>query len=289
MNDNRYIVLNGLFHRSTEKVLTLENRSFKYGDGLFESIYCTGNRIHYFDDHIDRIVHGMQILKMQVPTLFTASRNDLEAEISRLLVRNKLFKSARVRLTVFRSDGGLYTPVTNQVNYAIETEVLSNTNYELNEKPYKIDIYTELSKQSNFLSNLKSANALFYIMAAQYAKSNNFDDVLLINNQGKIIETISSNVFLFADNKLITPSISDGCVAGIMRKQIIRIAKADGFDVIDDKSVHAEMFLTADEVFTTNAIKGIAWIGAFRTRRYFHKISERLIKLLNIDANQNLL
>ena len=168
------------------------------------------------------------------------------------------------------------------ISYFCETEYIENDYYELNQKGLIIDLYKDLRKPVNILSNLKSSNSLVYIMAGMYAKENNMDDCILLNENNNLVEGISSNIFLIKGDKIFTPPLKDGPVAGIMRKQILKIADNYGLKISFEDSLNENNLLEADEVFFTNAIQGIRWVLAFKDRRYFNNMAKQFVDKLNL-------
>jgi len=276
---NSFILYNGEYLLRDEFGLSIKNRSFCYGDGLFETIHANGTEIQFFEDHLIRLRFGMNILKMEIPSSILSG--NIEKEIIKLLHKNKLYQGVRIRLSVFRNDGGKYTPTTNAVSYLVETEFIENALYELNLKGIALDLYTDLKKPVNLLSNLKTSNALLYVMAGLYAQEKKLDDCIIINEKGLITETISSNIFLIQGKNILTPPLTDGPVAGIMRKQVLRIADSLKYRINNDNSITEEHMLAADEVFITNSISGIKWVLAFKEKRYFNTAARQFVDKLN--------
>lgn len=190
---------------------------------------------------------------------------------------NQLKGHGRIRLEVFRNDGGLYTPQSNHVSYIIEVTPLVQHHYKLNETGLKIELYSDIKKPVSRLSNLKSSNALYYVMAGLYKREHGYGDCLVQNTDGRIAEAISSNIFLLNNNTLITPSLEEACVAGVMRETIIRMTEEKGKTVIQS-GVEVEDMLKADEIFLTDVIHGIRWVSAFRHKRYFNTFSRQLLR-----------
>ncbi|MDA3953032.1 MAG: aminotransferase class IV [Bacteroidales bacterium] len=277
---NSFILYNGSYHYIDEFGLSFKNRAFCYGDALFETIHANGTEIQFFEDHIARLKYGMKILKMEVPTIIETGF--IEKEIIKLLHKNKLYQGVRIRLSVFRNEGGKYTPTDNNISYLVETEYIDNDHYELNQKGLIIDIFKEIRKPVNVFSSLKSANALLYVMAGSYAKEKNLGDCILLNEKENIVEGISSNIFLVKGDVLSTPPLKDGPVAGIMRKQILKIADSNGLKINFEDSLNETHLLSADEVFLTNSISGIRWVLAYKDRRYFSNIAHQFIEKLNM-------
>ena len=132
MPAKKYICLNGEMFPDDSPVLLSSNRAFRYGDALFETMHAARTKVQFIQEHTERLRNGMKTLKMNIPVNYNAKFFQLETE--RLLNKNKLFLGARIRLTVFRNDGGLYTPETNGVSYLIEAAGLDNEGYALNKK-----------------------------------------------------------------------------------------------------------------------------------------------------------
>ena len=280
MFNKKQILYNGQYISGDLAEIFSVNRAFLYGDSIFETMFVSKGEIHFFEEHINRLIQGMKVLKYVVPDKFTVFKDKLKDEILQLMFKNKLFKSARVRLTVFRKAGGLYTPVSNEVDYIINATDPGSEKYVLNNTGYLIDLYDEIRKPINKFSSYKIANSLIYTLAGVYRNERKLDDCLILNEKGNIIETISSNIFLIIDNKLITPPIEEGCINGIIRHQIINFAKL--YEIIyTEQPVQPDDLLSADEVFLTNSIKGIQWVVAYKDKRYFKKMSNFFTNKLN--------
>lgn len=276
---NTFILFNGNYHRKEDFGLSYKNRAFCYGDALFETMHANGTQIQFFADHMMRLRFGMKNLGMEIP--LNIENNSLEKEIIKLFHKNKLYQGVRIRLTVFRNEGGKYTPLDNSISYLVETEYIENEQYHLNSKGFSIGLFDQIKKPVNKLSNLKSANALIYIQAGLYARQNHFDDCILINEDNRLVEGISSNLFLVKDNILLTPPLNDGPVAGIMRKQILKITDSLNFKIVNNHSCDEQDLLQADEVFLTNSISGIRWVLGYKERRYFNHTAKLLMDELN--------
>ena len=282
MNKN-FICINGKYKIKDEYIFTISNRAFQYGDAIFETMFAAHNQVRFFSKHIERLIKSMRILKMKVPERFISNIDSLHKEITKLLNKNMFYKGARVRLTVFRNSTGLYTPQSNEIEYVIEASRLENTIYELNSKGLKIDIYDEILKPKYILSNLKTTNNLLYILAGISKKERFLDEILILNTENNIIESLSSNIFYVKNDIIYTPSIDEGCLNGIMRKNIIKIATENNIKIVIS-NITKEDILNANEVFLTNAISGNKWVSAFRTKRYYNKMSKKIIAELN-NAN----
>jgi branched-subunit amino acid aminotransferase/4-amino-4-deoxychorismate lyase len=275
----QFVNHNGEILPDTTPLFTSDNRSLQYGDGLFETIRLVNGVPLFFEDHFHRLLSGMIMLQMQFEG--TLDMNYFVDQIKMLSAQNKNEDAARVRLSVYRKTGGFYTPEAHEIGFVIQTESLAEKRFEVQQKGLKIDIYKETPKLPGRLSNLKTANCLTYILAGLYKKQKSLDDCLLLNTYGAVVESISSNIFIVRQGVLITPPLNDGCVAGIMRMQILKIARQYNKKVIE-KSISPDELLLADEVFLTNAISGIRWVVAFRNKRYFNTTAKWFVEQLNL-------
>lgn len=272
-----FINFNGEIVPADSSLLTVANRGFRYGDGLFESMRVMKGKLKFPELHAERLQKGMKALKMdgysQADTWF------LKEKVEELARRNKI-KHGRLRLTVFRDAEGLYTPTQNKMAYCLEIEVLDEPRYFLNERGLIMDVYTELPKPLNWLSNIKTCNSLIYVMAGIYKQQNKLDDVFLINQNRYLCEANSSNIFVWYQNHLYTPALSEGCVEGVMRQVVMKLAKDNNIPVTEAQ-INPEILNQADEVFLTNAVRGIQWVMGYGVKRYFNRVSKALMDELN--------
>ena len=274
-----FVNYNGNIVDATQPLFTGANRAFRYGDAVFETIRLMKGEILFFDKHLHRLMQSMELLGMdQHPDL---TFHNLYLSIRHLDQVNKLNGNGRIRLEIFRNDGGLYTPQDNGVSYLIESAPLENKSYQLNENGIRIDLYTDIKKPVSRLSNLKSSNALYYVMAGLHKRKLNTGDCLVLNTSDRIAEAISSNIFIVKGGKVRTPAMGEACVAGVMRETIIEWLTQKGSTVVEN-GITVEDLLEAEEVFLTDVIHGIRWVGAFRNKRYFNNFSRQLLEQLSI-------
>lgn len=260
------ICFNGKFTDADKAVLPASNRSYRYGDGLFETMKVKDGVIQLAASHMQRLFDGMSILKMDVPALVT--KDKLMDIILELCKQNRCEALARVRLSVSRGNGGLYDE-DRKLQYLVECWPLNQSVNRVNENGLVIDIFPDAAKSTDRFSNLKSANFLVYSMAAVYAKENKLNDCLVLNANGKIADSTIANLFLVKGDTIFTPALSEGCVNGVMRKYLLESLAASNYQV-EETIVSAEDLLAADEVFLSNAINGIRWVQRFRDKIYSH-------------------
>ncbi|MFM1930709.1 MAG: hypothetical protein RL226_12, partial [Bacteroidota bacterium] len=265
----QYVFNEGQFVPADGFSLRTSNRGFRFADGFFETIRVVHGKPLFLDHHYSRILEALAAYKMTRPLHFTAQK--LEAEIAELLSRNSIHAGGRVRLTITRKSAGFYLPENREMEYLIEAFPLDNDLFELNKEGLKIDVYPEMKKDINKLSMFKNIDAKLYVLASLFAQDHGLDDALIQNFRGSIIETTHSNVFLVSNGVLYTSTLQDGAIAGIMRMQIINLALDHGIKVYEC-TLNPQNLLAADELFITNAIQGIQWVGSYRTKRYYSEM-----------------
>ena len=268
------ICFNGQFLEKNVWNMGPENRSFLYGDGLFESVRFQNGTLNYIDDHLERLVSGMFTLGLDTTFFNPLQICDLMLELCK---QNELV-DARIRLTVFRDAGGFYKPLSDNCSYLITAEAINPFLISKNDKGVRLGLYSEIRKPINSLSGIKSSNGLLYVLAARYARENNWDDSIILNEHGRICESSNSNLFLVLPNKrILTPPISEGILPGVMRKNLIKWLRENEYQV-DEAIVLTDDFYRAEEVFLSNAIQGVRWVIAFKERRYFSNVSRNIME-----------
>lgn len=259
-----FFIYNGKLFQNDAAIIGPGNRGLRYGDGLFETMLFKNGELVLANDHFHRLWKGLQALHFDIPALFTPEM--LIEQINKLIRKNKN-TTARIRLMVFRGHGGLYDPENHQPNYTIETWPLPATSGILNENGLQLCLYTDALKSIDLFSNLKHNNYLPYVMGALYAKEKKCNDAVIINQQQRICDTTIANIFLVTNQGIITPALSEGCVAGTRRKAIIHAGRNTGYNVLET-SVTKDMLAEADEVFISNAVHPIRWVASLENKKY---------------------
>ena len=273
-----YIDFNGKLVSENETVLTTENRSFRYGDGLFETMRYMGGKVRFLPYHLERLHGGMRMLQLANPEFF--NEDFINSHAAALIRKNNLEgQHVRLRLQVYRDGGGLYSPQQNNAAYVMTVARLDPDDVKHRKLGLIVDVYAEYRKAVNELAKLKSSNALIYVMAGLYRKKNGLDDVLLLNQEGFLCESLNSNVFVWYDKKLYTPALSEGCIEGVMRRVVIDLALERGLEVIEAQ-ISPDILTEAEEIFHTNAIHGVQWVMGYKQKRYFNRISRGLQEAL---------
>jgi len=264
-------------------VISNTNRGYSYGDGLFETIKAVHGKLLFFEDHYFRLMASMRILRMKIPMSFTMEF--FEEEIKNTLEANGLLsKSARVKIQIDRVEGGLYLPKSDGVNYIIDVNALDEDFYLLNENKYEVDLYKDHYLSPSLLSTLKSSNKAINVIGSIYAKENRLDNCLLINTNKSVVEALNGNLFLVKGQTIKTPPLSDGCLKGILRQQLLEIIKLIPEYTLEEASISPFELQKADELFTTNVIKGIQPITKYRKKVFTNEVAKMLLQKLNVKV-----
>lgn len=274
MKEGRYFLHNGELISSGKPIIAADSRAFRYGDGFFETMKMVEGNIILNDLHFERLFSSLQLLKFEVPEYFTPAY--LAEQIKQLASKNNHTKIARIRLTIFRGDGSLFEFENNSPNYIIQTwQIDEETGFD--NRGLIAGIYTKARKTCDDFSHIKSNNYLPYLMGALWAKENNMDDVIILNNYNHIAEATVANIFLVNDGKIKTPALSEGCVSGVMRKYLIKCLKKEGIP-IEETAIQTAEIAEAHELFVTNAVMGIKWIRQCENYHYGCELSGFLHK-----------
>lgn len=272
------ININGVI-QDLDMQLSVNNRSFLYGDGVFETLKIINNKILFFEEHYFRLMASMRIVRMEIPMSFTLEY--LESQILSLVYHQGIQNSARVRITVYRNEGGFYSPNDNSVSFVIQATELENKLYQLEKSNFEVDLYKDFVVSKQLLSTLKTTNKMIQVTASVFAKENQLDSCLLVNEAKNVIEAISGNLFMVMGTTLITPPISEGCLNGIMRKQIIALVKQFNTIELIEKEISPFDLQKADELFITNVIVGIQPITKYRKKEFEINVASDLLEKIN--------
>ncbi len=270
---------------SHDSNLLIQNRAFLFGDAVFETVKIIDSRILFLEDHYFRLMSSMRVVRMEIPMDFTMEY--LGEQILDLAKARNLANSSRVRITVYRNEGGYYLPQNNTVSFLINAEPLESTLYSINQKEYKVDLYTDFYVAKQLLSSIKTTNKILNITASIFANENELDNCLLLNDSKNVVEALQGNIFMLKGNTLFTPPVSEGCLNGVMRKQILALArKMENLEVVE-QIISPFDLQKADELFITNVIKGIQPITKYRKKEFITDLAKILVKNLNEFIRSN--
>jgi branched-chain amino acid aminotransferase len=254
----QWVCHNGLLVPAETPLFTAANRGFRYGDGVFETATFCNGRMQLAGYHFDRLLSGLKLLNSRPD--FTATQ--LSEHIAELCHKNACTTLARVRIAAYRNE-------MNTASFVLEAVALNREKQQWNETGWRLVMHPFVRKSCDAYSNLKSANYLPYVMAGQYAHEHGVEECLVLNLYNRICDGSKTNLFFMKDDAVYTPALSEGCVAGVMRRAVIEFLKASGYTVHQKGITEADV-LQADHVFVTNAIEGLRWVQQFGDRTYEH-------------------
>ena len=265
--------------QENSSILIENNRGFLFGDSVFETIKMLDNKVLFLEDHYFRLMASMRICRMEIPMNFTMEY--FESQILNLIQSLKNSNSFRVRFTVYRDSEGFYLPKSRNVQFIVTTTPLNSELYSFQKEIYEVELYKDSYVPKQLLSTLKTNNKMLQITGSIFAKENGYDNCLVLNDEKNVVEALQSNLFMKIGNVVVTPPISDGCLNGIMRKQVIEILnKMDGIEV-KETSISPFDLQKADELFLTNVITGIQPITKYRKKEYTVNFSNEILVKLN--------
>ncbi len=267
-----YMNFNGSIVKCDSAIITADNRGLRYGDGLFETIKYKDEELQLLSSHLDRLWMGLELLQFQLPDFFT--KDFIREQILKLVLKNE-HSCARVRLTVIRDKGGLYDTINNRPLFIIECWEIDKQVGLINENGLTLGIYTDARKICDQFSNSKHNNFLPYLMGVSFAKKHSLDDALILNQYNRICDSTIANVFIIKDNCIYTPPLAEGCIAGTMRKLLIENLPTMGYTLLE-LPVTEEQLLNADELFVTNAIRCIKWVGNISEHKYRNNLTTQI-------------
>lgn len=256
----------------------LNNRAFLYGDAVFETFKISNGKVLFLEDHYFRLMASMRVLRMKIPANFTLEY--FEAQLLNL-ARALHYTNARMRCTVFRNDGGKYLPHNRTVSYIIEVEPLDSPKYVILESNYEVDIYKDFYVTSQLLSNLKTTNRVLNVTGSIFAEENDLQNCILLNQNKNVVEFLNGNLFLLINHTLVTPPLSEGCINGIMRKQVLNFISNDIHYKLEERTVSPFELQNADELFLTNVMCGIQPVTKYKKKIYTTTFAQDFLAKIN--------
>ena len=276
------VCLNGVFVDQEDQCLHVSNRAFRYGDGFFESIRLVNGKPIFLSEHFKRLTSAFNFFGFDLPESLVF--NKLKEGIGQLAAQNGVLAGGKARLIVWRKPGGLYGATGRGVEFLLECESIEPNGFQLNPKGLTVDIYEELSINPAPQSHYKTTNAIPYVKASNWVADHGLDDAMMLDVDGNIAEATSSNLFLLIGEKLVTPDLEFGGLKGTMRATVIDLVSRSNIN-LDLAKIRPDDLEQAEEMFLTNASSGVRWVGAFKKKRYYNRLSKQLIGLLNQQAN----
>ena len=274
---------NGTLLEQKDTKLDPENRGLHYGDAVFETIKVSGGKVLFCEDHYFRLMASLRIMRIEIPMNFTLEF--LEQEILKTTAETGAASDTfRVKLLVWRAWGGKYTPSSKEIEYIIFSEVIDQPFYMLETSPYEVELFKDHYVASGLLSTLKTNNKAIHVLGSVFAEENGYQNCLLLNEKKQVVEALNGNLFLVKGYKIKTPPILDGCLNGILRKQLMGIIAQMPDYILEEASISPFELQKADELWVTNTMVGIRPITKYRKKEYTQNIAQEVLAKLNVKA-----
>ncbi len=244
------VFLNGLFMPLPLARVSVVDRGFSYGDGLFETMRSYGGKIYRLDAHLERLFKSLDAIYLNVPMTVA----EMTCVVRETLNRNGQ-PECMIRLTVSRGEqhAGFHIDPETVPTLAIIVRPLEPLPGEWYEQGIKISLFPSTAQKVGGLGrSIKSCNFLTNVIVRERAQRNNSMEGILIDDLGRITEGTTSNVFIVSQGTLITPEINEHILPGITRQAVLDIAARKGIPVAL-KPLTAEDLYHAEEVFITNS------------------------------------
>ena len=256
--------------------ITPNNRALKYGDSVFETLKLVNGKLIFWEAHYFRLMASMRMLRMKIPMSFTLEF--LENEILKTAKVTNSNNHLRIRLTITRKDGGFYLPLTNEVDYLIESQEINFVNKSI----YKVDLYKDFYVYSGHLSTIKTNNKIIHTIASIYARENELDNCILLNERKGVVEATNASLFLVKGLVIKTPPLTEGCLKGIAREKVKSIIESAKNFTLEETVISPFEIQKADEVFLTNSILGVQPITNYRKKEFSTEIGKKIAANFNI-------
>ena len=249
------IWLNGSFEDTCK--ISSSDRGFLLGDGVFETLYATGKTdvaVVFFNQHWQRLTRALNLVEIDIPY----AANDILAACQHLIKRmlfennNDQSQSFVLRLSVSRGNGGRGLSISpdEKPNW-----LLTATPCPPPPKSVSLHVSTLCRPSKNLTSRIKSLSYMDNILARKEAVQAGADEALLLNEKGHVSCAAAANIFVFENNRWVTPLISDGALDGIVRREILNMSKLDGVSIIEQSLTLAQV-QEADHLFICNSLTG---------------------------------
>ena len=251
-----------------------DNRSFRYGDGCFETMKMVNGKLLLQQYHFERLFSSVERLKLRFSPILNS--HELLLQINELAESNGHSSFARIRFTIYRQ-GENKKKISSEAGYLIETMAGYEATQHFNEQGLQLGIYKDVQKSCDLFSFIKSNNYLPYTMAKIWANENKLDDSIVCNSFGRVADSTIANVFIVENGTIKTPHLSEGCISGVMRRHLIACFKSENLP-FKEEPITIEQLLNAAEVFLTNAIIGIKWVAKIDKSEYTNATSAMLFE-----------
>ena len=244
------VYLNGLFTPLENAKVSILDRGFCYGDGLFETMRVCNGKVFRFDQHIERLFRSLPLIFLDLPM----TPKEVKAVVQETLARNK-YKNAIIRLTVTRGIGSPNFQMDSEVPPTLVVHARPHCSLPkvIYTKGVQITLFTmRASGLPSVKQGLKTCNFLSNILVREISMRRGSMEGVIVDPDLGVTEGATSNLFIVKHGVLKTPAVNNLVLEGITRRVVLEIAR-DHKIPVEEGSLMPEDILTADEVFITNS------------------------------------
>lgn len=252
-------IFNSRIIDSSDNLIKTNNRAFCYGDGLFETIVTGSERINLIEFHLDRLRRACAVMAIEFPTSLSVKR--VSEMIAQLVMENDLQGDIRTKLSLWRNEGGLYSPTNHEASFLIEAK---ETDKPLYKEGGAIGVSKTYKTQYSPISFAKTASALTYVLAGNEKNERHLDDIILTDHDGNLSESHIANLFWASGSQIFTSALSTGCIAGVMRTYILDFFKNEN-NPVKEVRMTVDALNNAESIFTSNA-SGVCYFTLYEGR-----------------------
>jgi branched-chain amino acid aminotransferase len=277
MADKMFVNLNGAIVPAADAPAS-ELDTFRLRYGLYETYLVQEGAIEYEHLHWQRLFKGLNVLGFDISRGFTEEY--LHQQLQSTVRANKLSALSRLRLQIFTDDKEL--PLALQ--FLVEVFPLNPSMTQWITNGIKVAVLSDFVKLIEESATLKISHNLHFLPARKALQKGVADDMLLLNEEGNIIESAIANIFIYRDGTFFTPPLSEGCLAGTIRQVILMGMKRHRIAVKEVPLSKQDLY-DAEEIFLCNGIRKIRWVREFEGKLYGHGQTLALYRLLFFPNN----
>ena len=245
------VFLNGKIVPLEKAKISVLDRGFLYGDGAFETMRAYDGDVFRLEEHIDRLMIALKILKIKAPY----GKKELCSFVGKTVTRNGL-KNAYIKIIITRgvTGYGIEIPLAQKPTAVIYANKLTDRPNRIYEKGLKAHFACISKNENSFIARIKSLNYIDNILARYEARTQGYDEALFVNTKNFVTEAATSNVFAVKNGKVFTPPPTAGLLPGITRQMVIRLLGKYLENNLYETNITMKDLAFADEVFLTNSV-----------------------------------
>lgn len=255
------IYINDAWVEADTAQTSVDNSIFNSGLGFYQTLICRGNEPFFWREHYELILSSMSALHFNTEVF--PRGYELRRKIELLVSRNHYPPFSRIKITVWQPSSD-----NEQVRWSLSLEKLTVHPYNFNPQGLIANVYYDCRKMASPFSHANTCSVL-KAMAKKAQLSNRWDTTLILNGDNNIIETIDSNIYVVAKDKVYTPSLQSGATANAIHNMICEACKNVGYQVMFLDGISASFLRTADEAFIASAAYGITPLLGFEQQRFY--------------------